>query len=149
MKVILQQDVKGQGKRGQLVNVSDGYARNFLFPQKLAIAASADNVNKMRMQDKAKKAQMEAEKAEAQEIAEKLKGIVVKIHAKAGAGGKLFGSVTSKEISEALQDQCGIAIAKAKIVQEEPIKSFGTFQLKCRLGYEITGTLNVVVIEEP
>lgn len=148
MKVILQQDVKGQGKRGQLVNVSDGYARNFLFPQKLAVAANADNVNKMRMQDKAKKAQMEAEKAEAREIAEKLKGILVKIPAKAGAGGKLFGSVTSKEVSEALQAQCGIAIAKAKIVQDEPIKGFGTFQLKCRLGYEITGTLNVAVTEE-
>lgn len=148
MKVILQQDVKGKGKRGQLVNVSDGYARNFLFPQSLAVEASADNVNKMRMQDKAKKAQMEAEMAEAREIAEKLKGILVKIPAKAGAGGKLFGSVTSKEVAEALQAQCGIAIAKAKIVQDEPIKAFGTFQLKCKLGYEITGTLNVVVTEE-
>ena len=129
MKVILQQDVKGQGKRGQLVNVSDGYARNFLFPKKLAVPANADNMNKMIMQDKAKKAQMEAEKAEA-------------------PGGRLFGAVTSKEISEALQAQFGLNIAKSKIVQDEPIKSFGTYQLKCKLGYEITGTLNVVVTEE-
>ena len=147
MKVILQQDVKGQGKRGQLVNVSDGYARNFLLPKKLAVPANADNMNKMIMQDKAKKAQMEAEKAEAQATAEKLKELMVKIPAKAGAGG-LFGAVTSKEISEALQAQFGLNIAKSKIVQDEPIKSFGTYQLKCKLGYEITGTVNVVVTEE-
>ena len=144
MKVILQQDVKGQGKRGQLVNVSDGYARNFLFPKNLAVPANADNMNKMIMQDKAKKAQM----AEAQAIAEKLKGVMVKIPAKAGTGGRLFGAVTSKEISEALQAQFDLTIAKSKIVQEEPIKSFGTYQLKCKLGYEIIGTVNVVVTEE-
>ena len=148
MKVILQQDVKGQGKRGQLVNVSDGYARNFLFPKNLAVPANADNMNKMIMQDKAKKAQMAAEKAEAQAIAEKLKGVMVKIPAKAGTGGRLFGAVTSKEISEALQAQFDLTIAKSKIVQEEPIKSFGTYQLKCKLGYEIIGTVNVVVTEE-
>ena len=148
MKVILQQDVKGQGKLGQLVNVSDGYARNFLLPKKLAVPANADNMNKMIMQDKAKKAQMEAEKAEAQATAEKLKELMVKITAKAGAGGRLFGAVTSKEISEALQAQFGLNIAKSKIVQDEPIKSFGTYQLKCKLGYEITGTVNVVVTEE-
>lgn len=148
MKVILQQDVKGQGKRGQLVNVSDGYARNFLFPKNLAVPATADNMNKMIMQDKAKKAQMAAEKAEAEAVAAKLKEIVVKIPAKAGAGGRLFGAVTSKEISEALQAQAGLTVAKSKIVQDEPIKSFGTYQLKCKLGYEIVGTLNVVVTEE-
>ena len=102
----------------------------------------------MIMQDKAKKAQMAAEKAEAEAIAEKLKAVVVKIPAKAGTGGRLFGAVTSKEISEALQAQCGLNVAKTKIVQDEPIKSFGTYQLKCKLGYEITGTLNVVVSEE-
>ena len=105
-------------------------------------------MNKMIMQDKAKKAQMEAEKAEAQATAEKLKELMVKIPAKAGAGGRLFGAVTSKEISEALQAQFGLNIAKSKIVQDEPIKSFGTYQLKCKLGYEITGTVNVVVTEE-
>lgn len=148
MKVILQQDVKGQGKRGQMVNVSDGYARNFLFPKGLAAPASADNVNKMKMQDKARQAQMAAEKAEAQEISEKLKGLVVKIPAKAGSAGRLFGAVTTKEVSEALQAQHGIAISKSKLVQDEPIKSFGTYQLKAKLGYEISGTVNVVVTEE-
>ena len=148
MKVILEQDVKGQGKRGQLVNVSDGYARNFLFPKKLAVPATPDNMNKMIMQDKAKKAQQAAEKAEAQAIAEKLKGIQVQIRAKAGTGGRLFGSVTTKEISDALQEQFELNIAKTKLVQDEPIKSFGAYQIKCKLGYEITGTVNVLVIEE-
>ena len=148
MKVILQQDVKGQGKRGQMVNVSDGYARNFLFPKGLATPATPDNVNKMVMQDKAKKAQMAAEKAEAEAIAEKLKSIVVKIPAKAGSGGRLFGAVTSKEVSDALMAQHGINIGKSKLVQEEPIKSFGTYQLKAKLGYEISGLVNVVVTEE-
>ena len=148
MKVILQQDVKGQGKRGQMVEVSDGYARNFLLPRKLAVPANADNVNKMKMQDKAKKAQMEQEKAEAEAIAEKLKECVVKISAKAGTGGRLFGAVTSKEISEELQKQFDIQVAKAKIVQEEPIKSFGSFELKCKLGHEVSGTIYVVITEE-
>lgn len=147
MKVILQQDVKGHGKRGQLVNVSDGYARNFLFPKNLAVPANADNMNKMIMQDKAKKAQMEAEKAEAMDIAAKMKEITVKIPAKAGAGGRLFGAVTSKEISEALQAQFGLSVAKSKIVQEEPIKSFGAYQLKCKLGHEVVGQLKVEVVE--
>ena len=148
MKVILQQDVKGQGKRGQMVNVSDGYARNFLFPKGLAVPASADNVNRMKMQDKARQAQMAAEKAEAEEIAEKLKGILVKIPARAGSGGRLFGAVTTKEVSEALQAQHGVNIPKSKLVQDEPIKSYGTYQLKAKLGYEISGTVNVIVTEE-
>ncbi|MDF2838444.1 MAG: ribosomal protein L9p [Evtepia sp.] len=148
MKVILQQDVKGHGKRGQMAEVSDGYARNFLLPKKLAVPASTDNMNKMMMQDKAKKAQMEQEKAEAAAIAEKLKECVVKLPAKAGSGGRLFGAVTSKEISEALEKQFGVNIAKSKIVQEEPIKNFGSFELKCKLGHEISGTIYVVVTEE-
>ena len=147
MKVILEQDVKGHGKRGQMVEVSDGYARNFLFPKKLAVPANADNMNKMIMQDKAKKAQMEAEKAEAQAIAAKLKDLVVKIPAKAGSNGRLFGSVTSMEISDALKQQHDVTIAKTKIVQDEPIKSFGSYELKCKLGYEVSGTLRVEVIE--
>lgn len=148
MKVILQQDVKGQGKRGQLVNVSDGYARNFLLPKKLAVPANADNMNKMIMQDKAKKAQMEAEKAEAQATAEKLKELMVKIPAKAGAGGRLFGAVTSQEIAEALREQHGIEIEKNKIVQAEPIKQFGSYEVKAKLGYEVSGTINVLVTEK-
>ena len=148
MKVILQQDVKGQGKKGQMIEASDGYARNFLLPRKLAVPATAENINTMKMQEKAKKAQEAAEKAEAQAIAEKLAGITVKVVAKGGNGGRLFGAVTSKEISDALKAQFGLDIAKAKIVQEEPIKAFGGYKLKVKLGYEITGTLSVMVVEE-
>ena len=147
MKVILQQDVKGQGKKGQLIEASDGYARNFLIPRKLAVAATAENLNTMKQQEKAKLAQEAAEKAAAQSMAEKLEGCMVKIPAKAGGAGKLFGSVTSKEVSDALKAQFGLDIAKTKIVLPEPIKAFGTYQLKCKLGYEISGTVNVVVTE--
>lgn len=148
MKVILQQDVKGQGKKGELVNVSDGYARNFLLPRKLAVAATAENLNTMKQQDKARKAQQAAEKAEAEATAKKLESIMLKVPARAGEGGRLFGAVTAKEISEALSAQTGLNIAKSKIVLDEPIKSCGGYQLKCKLGYEITGTLNVMVTEE-
>ena len=148
MKVILQQDVKGQGKKGQMIEASDGYARNFLLPRKLAVPATAENINTMKMQEKAKKAQEAAEKAEAQAIAEKLSGLTVKVVAKGGNGGRLFGAVTSKEISDALKAQHNIDIAKTKIVQEEPIKAFGGYKLKVKLGYEITGTLSVMVVEE-
>ena len=148
MKVILQQDVKGQGKKGQMIEASDGYARNFLLPRKLAVAATAENINTMKMQEKAKKAQEAAEKAQAQAIAEKLAGITVKVTAKGGNGGRLFGAVTSKEISDALKAQHSIDIAKTKIVQDEPIKAFGGYKLKVKLGYEITGTLSVMVVEE-
>lgn len=148
MKVILQQDVKGQGKKGQMIEASDGYARNYLLPRKLAVLATADNVTKMQMADKARAAREAAEKAEAQAVAEKLKGCVVKLTAKAGQGGRLFGAVTSKEVSDGLKAQYGVEIAKAKIVQEEPIKSFGSYELKCKLGYEVTGTIYVVVAEE-
>ena len=147
MKVILQQDVKGQGKKGQMIEASDGYARNFLLPRKLAVPATAENINTMKMQEKAKKAQEAAEKAEAQAIAEKLSGLTVKVVAKGGNGGRLFGAVTSKEIADALQAQHGIAIPKTKIVQDEPIKAFGGYELKVKLGYEVTGTLKVVVAE--
>ena len=148
MKVILHQDVKGQGKKGQMIEASDGYARNFLLPRKLAVPATAENINTMKMQEKAKKAQEAAEKAEAQAIAEKLSGLTVKVVAKGGNGGRLFGAVTSKEISDALKAQHNIDIAKTKIVQEEPIKAFGGYKLKVKLGYEITGTLSVMVVEE-
>ena len=147
MKVILQQDVKGQGKKGQLIEASDGYARNFLIPRKLAVPATAENLNTMKQQEKAKKAQEAAEKAEAEALSEKLKTSVVKLTAKAGTGGRLFGAVTSKEISDGLKAQYGLDVAKSKIVQEEPIKAFGTYELKCKLGYEVTGTLKVEVCE--
>ena len=148
MKVILQQDVRGQGKKGQLVEVSDGYARNFLLPKKLAVPATAENVNTMKQQEKARKAQEAAEKAEAEALSKKLEGLMVKIPAKAGEGGRLFGAVTAKEISEALAAQHGHTIAKAKLVLDEPIKACGGYQVKAKLGYEVTGTVNVMVTEE-
>ena len=147
MKVILQQDVKGQGKKGQMIEASGGYARNFLLPRKLAVPATAENINTMQQQEKAKRAQEAAERAAALEMAEKLKECPVKLTAKAGNGGRLFGSVTSKEVSEALKAQHGIDIAKTKIVLPDPIKAFGTYQLKCKLGYEVSGTINVTVTE--
>ena len=147
MKVILQQDVRGQGKKGQLVEVSDGYARNFLLPKKLAVPATAENVNTMKQQEKARKAQEAAEKAEAEALSKKLEGLMVKIPAKAGEGGRLFGAVTAKEISEALAAQHGLTIAKAKLVLDEPIKACGGYQIKAKLGYEVVGTVNVMVTE--
>ena len=147
MKVILQQDVKGQGKKGQLVEVSDGYGRNFLLAKKLAVLATPENVNTMKQQEKAKKAQEAAEKAEAQAIAKKLEGLTTKIVAKAGEGGRLFGAVTAKEVAEALAAQHGVTIAKAKLVLDEPIKACGGYKIKAKLGYEITGTVNVMVAE--
>ena len=148
MKVILQQDVKGQGKKGQMVNVSDGYARNFLLPKKLAVEASADNVNTMKLQEKARQAKLAEEKAQAEAIAAQLKDLTVHIVAKAGTGGRLFGAVTSKEISDALKAQHNIDINKAKLVQDEPIKSFGGYELKAKLGHDVVGTVKVVVSEE-
>ena len=147
MKVILQQDVKGQGKKGQMVEVSDGYGRNFLLPRKLAVEATAENVNTMKMQDKAKAARLAEEKAQAQALAEKLKGVQVNIKARA-AGGKLFGSITNKEISEELKKQFGIDVNKSKIVLGEPIKSFGSFEVKCKLGSEVSGVIHVLAIED-
>ena len=148
MKVILQQDVKGQGKKGQLIDVSDGYARNFLLPRKLAITATPENQAAMKQQEKAREKKMEAEKAAALELRERLQAVVVKIQARSGgAGGKLFGAVTSKEISDELLKQHGIEIEKNKITQEESIKTFGPYEVKCKLGFEIMGTINVLVVE--
>ncbi len=148
MKVILQQDVRGQGKKGQMVEVSDGYARNFLLPRKLAVEASAENINTMKMQDKARKAREAEDKAQAEAMAERLQNCPVKISAKAGQGGKLFGSVTTKEISEALKEQYQMDINKSKIVQADPIKAFGSYEFKCKLGYEVVGTIYVLVVED-
>ena len=148
MKVILQQDVKGQGKKGDLVNVSDGYARNFLLPRKLAVTATTENMTAMKQQEKARLKKMETDKAEAMETAEKLQSLVVKITARSGgAGGKLFGAVTSKEIAEALHEQYNVEIEKNKIIQDEHIKTFGPHEVKCKLGFEITGVINVLVVE--
>ena len=148
MKVILQPDVKGQGKKGQLVEVSEGYARNFLLPRKLAIEATTDAINTLNLKEKARKAEEARMKAEAQAIAEKLKECPVKLTAKAGNGGKLFGAVTTKEISEGLKKQYDIDIPKQKLVLDDPIKAYGSYQVKAKLGFEISGTVYVSVYEE-
>ena len=148
MKVILKADVRGKGKKGQMIEVAEGYARNFLMPKGLAVLATADAVNTMRLQEKAKaKADAEA-KAAALEIAEKLKGMQVKVPSKGGEGGKLFGAVTGREISAALKEQHGVELDSKKLVLDEPIKSFGSYQVKAKLGFEISGTVNVIVTEE-
>ena len=147
MKVILKADVRGKGKKGQMIEVAEGYARNFLLPKGLAVLATADAMNTMRLQEKAKaKADAEA-KAAATEIAEKLKGLQVKGASKGGEGGKLFGAVTGREIAAALKEQHGLEIDSKKLVLDEPIKSFGSYQVKAKLGYEISGLVNVLVCE--
>ena len=147
MKVIFNVDVKGQGKKGEMKEVSDGYARNYLLPRKLASEATADNINTMKLKEKAKAALIAKEKAEAEENAKRLSAITVTIRAKAGGAGKLFGSVTSQEISDALREQHGINIEKNKIVQAEPIKTFGSYTVKAKLGYEISATVSVPALE--
>ena len=148
MKVIFNVDVKGQGKKGELKEVSEGYARNFLLPRKLAVEATADNLNAYKLKEKAKAAQLAAEKAAALENSKALESIVVKIAAKAGGAGKLFGAVTSQEIAAALKEQHGISIEKQKIVQSEPIKTYGNFEVKCKFGHEISGVIHLLVVEE-
>lgn len=148
MKVILKADVKGKGKKGQMIEVAEGYARNFLMPKGLAVLATADAMNTMRLQEKAKaKADAEA-KAAATEIAETLKGLQVKVPSKGGEGGKLFGAVTGREIAAALKEQHGVDIDSKKLVLDEPIKSFGSYEVKAKLGFEISGTVYVIVTEE-
>ena len=148
MKVILKADVRGKGKKGQMIEVAEGYARNFLLPKGLAVLATADAMNTMRLQEKAKaKADAEA-KAAATEIAEKLKGLQVKVASKGGEGGKLFGAVTGREIAAALKEQHGVDIDSKKLVLDEPIKSFGSYQVKAKLGFEISDTVYVIVTEE-
>ena len=148
MKVIFTQDVRGQGRKGELKEVSVGYARNYLLPRGLATEATADNINAFKLKEKAKAAQAAREKAQAEEYAKKLGGVQVVIRAKAGAGGKLFGAVTSEAISKALKEQFDIDIEKNKIVQAEPIKAFGSYTVKAKLGYEVSGNINLLVVEE-
>ena len=148
MKVILKADVKGKGKKGQMIEVAEGYARNFLLPKGLAALATADAINTMRLQEKAKaKADAEAKDA-ATEIAEKIKGLQGKVPSKGCEGGNLFGAVTGREISAALKEQHGLDIDSKKLVLDEPIKSFGSYQVKAKLGFEISGTVYVIVTEE-
>lgn len=148
MKVILLTDVKGKGKKGQMIEVSDGYARNYMLPRKIAIEATADAVNTMRMNDKATQERIAREKAEAMEISKKLKAMTLVVPAKGGGNGRLFGAVTNQEIAEALDKRAGIKLDKRKVVIDEPIKNVGTYTVKCKLGYEIVGQLTVKIEEQ-
>ena len=147
MKIILQQDVPGQGKKGELVSVSDGYARNYLFPRKLAVEATPGALNTYNLNEKAKADHLAREKAKAQAAAEKLKTCNVKISAKAGSGGRLFGAVTSTDIAEALHAQFGVELDKRSLVIHEPIKHYGVYKLKAKLGHEVSAELSVEVGE--
>ena len=147
MKVILLQDVKGKGKKGQMVEVSDGYARNYMLPRKLAVEATADNLNTKRMNDQATAARQAKERAEAMEISKKMKDLTVTVTAKGGGAGRLFGSVTTKEIADALAAQTGINLDKRKLVLDDTIKNVGTYTVKAKLGYEITGQFLAQVVE--
>ena len=147
MKVILLQDVKGKGKKGQMLEVSDGYARNFMLPKKIAIEATPDAINTMRMNDKAAAEKAAKERAEAMEISKKLRELTVTVTAKGGGAGKLFGSVTNQEIADALKAATGITLDKRKIVIADPIKNVGTYTVTCKLGYEISAPLNVKIQE--
>ena len=146
MKVILLQDVKGKGKKGQMLEVSAGYARNFMLPKKLANEATPDAINTMRMNAKATQERIAREKAEAMAISKKLREMTVTVTAKGGGNGRLFGSVTNAEIADALAKQ-GIKLDKRKIVLNETIKNAGTYTATCKLGYEITAPLTVKIVE--
>ncbi|MBS5671881.1 MAG: 50S ribosomal protein L9 [Oscillospiraceae bacterium] len=146
MKVILLQDVRGKGKKGQMLEVSDGYARNYMLPRKIAMEATPDAVNTMRMNDKATQERQARERAEAMELAKRMKAMTLTVYAKGGGAGRLFGSVTSQEIADALQAQ-GITLDKRKIVMDDPIKNVGTYTVRCKLGYEITAQLTVQIQE--
>ena len=146
MKVILLQDVKGKGKKGQMIEVSDGYARNFMLPKKLAIEATPDAINTMKMNDKATQERIAREKAEALEISKKLRAMTLVVKAKGGGAGRLFGAVTNAEIAAALEKQ-GVKLDKRKIVLNETIKNVGTYTATCKLGYEINAPLTVKIEE--
>ena len=147
MKVILLQDVKGKGKKGQMIAVSDGNARNFMLPKKLAIEATADAINTMRMNDKATQERIAKEKAEALALSQQLREMTLVVTAKGGGAGRLFGSVTNQEIADALEKKSGIKLDKRKIVISDPIKAVGTYTVNCKLGYEITAPLTVKIEE--
>ena len=146
MKVILLQDVKGKGKKGQLIEVSDGYARNFMLPKKLAQEATPDAINTMKMNDKATAERIAREKAEALETSKRLRAMTLTVTAKGGGQGRLFGAVTNAEIAAALKKQ-GVKLDKRKIVMGETIKNVGTYTVTCKLGYEINAPLTVKIEE--
>ena len=147
MKVILLTDVKGKGKKGQMIEVSDGYARNYMLPRKLAQEATADAVNTMRMNDKATAERQARERAEAVAISKQLRELTLVVKAKGGGAGRLFGAVTTTEIADALKKNAGINIDKRKLVLTENIKNVGTYTVKAKLGYEIVGQFSVKIEE--
>lgn len=148
MKVILQQDIRGKGKRGQMIEVSDGYARNYMLPRKMAIEATPDNVNTMRMTDRANAEKRQREREEAFALSYRLKDMTVVVKAKGGGAGRLFGSVTTQEIADALKQTYDITLDKRKIVLDEQIKTVGTYTVRCKLGYEITADLKIKIEEK-
>ena len=147
MKVILLQDVRGKGKKGQLLEVSDGYARNYMLPRKLAVEATPDAVNTMRMNDKAQQEKRQREREEAFALSNRLKDMTIVVKAKGGGAGRLFGSVTTQEISDALKSGYGIELDKRRIVLDEQIKTVGEYTVKCKLGYEINADLKLRIEE--
>ncbi|MDD6219827.1 MAG: 50S ribosomal protein L9 [Clostridia bacterium] len=147
MKVILTQDVKSLGKKGELVNASDGYARNFLFPRKLAVEANAQAMNELKNREAAEKFRLETELKNAKETAAKIDGKTVKLTAKAGQGGRLFGSVTAKEVAEQIKAQFGVDIDRRKISMSD-IKSFGTFNAEIKVYNGVNAAIYVMVGEE-
>jgi len=147
MKVILLTDVKGKGKKDQIIEVSDGYARNFLFPKKLAAEADAKAIGDAKNKEAAAARKIELEKQAARDLAEKLQGVLVKIQSKAGADGRLYGSITSSDIADALKAQSGIEIDRRKIALDKPIRNHGQFDLDVKLYAGISGKLHVLVTE--
>ncbi len=147
MKVLLLADVKGQGKKDQIVEVSDGYARNFLFPKKLAVVADNKVISETRSKEESKQFRLKEEKAAAKTLAEKLATLTVKITASSGADGRLYGSVTTKDIAEALSKQHKIDIDKRKFTLNENIKAYGTYNVEVKVYPEISSTLKVTVTE--
>ena len=147
MKVLLLADVKGQGKKDQIVEVSDGYARNFLFPKKLAVIADAKVMSESKSKEEARQFKLKEERAAAKALAEKLATLTVKITASSGGDGRLYGSITSKDIAEKLKEQHKIEIDKRKLVLQDNIKSYGTYEVEVKVYPEISGKLKVTVSE--
>ena len=147
MKVVLLADVKGQGKKNDVIEVSDGYARNFLFPRKLAKEANNTILNEIRGKEQAKQHQIEVATAEAKALAQKLDTILIKIPASSGADGRLYGSITAKEIAEQLQSQHGITVDKRKISLSDPIRAYGKYDMDVKLYTDVVGRIHVLVCE--
>ena len=148
MKVILLADVKGQGKKNDVIEVSDGYGKNFLIPRKLAKVADAQSLNDVKVKEAARVYRIETERKEAQALSEKLKTLIVKIPASSGADGRLYGSITSKDIVERLQADHGIVIDKRKLVMGDPVKAYGKYEIDVKLYPEVTGKINLLVCEK-